>query len=111
MAIVLGQRSDLNEGAAKAVWTITQADTGSGISMIGFPDRTVQVAGTFGGGNIVMEGSNDGTNWATLHNYAGASINITDTSLFLIAENTIQIRPRATAGASMSVTITVIGVR
>jgi hypothetical protein len=111
MANVKGTLTYREDGVAIAQWTLTQADTGVGISLAGFPDRTVQIGGTFGGGNIVIEGSNNGTNWATMHNYANASLNITDTSLQLIAENTDQIRPRATAGAGMSVTITVIGVK
>ena len=109
MATVSGT-SVIETDAFTATWELTEADTGRAVSMTEFPDKTVQVTGTFGGGNILIEGSNDGSNWASLHDYAGTALNLTDTSLTLIAENPAQLRPRATAGAGMSVTIRIIGV-
>lgn len=98
-------------GRATATWTITEADTGQGIGMAEWPDKTVQAFGTFGAGTVVLEGSNDGTNWSALHDFFGSAISLTDTSLKLIAENPSQIRPRATAGSGMSLTIQVIGAK
>lgn len=64
-----------------------------------YPDRSVQVTGTFGsGGTIVWEGSNDGTNWVTLNTPAGVAISLTGAGLKQVLEGTLYARPRVTAG-------------
>lgn len=64
-----------------------------------YPDRSVQVTGTFGaGGSISWEGSNDGTNWATLNTPAGAAITLTAAGLKQVLEGSLYARPHVTAG-------------
>lgn len=95
-----------------AQWlNMTEADTGTAVSIVDFPDRTVQIAGTFGAGTITMQGSNDGTNWSSLHDFQDNVIALSDTSLALIAENPSYIRPIATAGSGMNVVVTIRGSR
>lgn len=113
MANILGSYlAESNGDIVQATWVLTQSDTGLGVSVTMFPDKTVQATGTFGtGGAIAMEGSNNGVDWSALHDYQGNVISLTDTSVKLIAENPQQIRPRATAGSGTTVTITLIAVK
>lgn len=77
----------------------TTDDVGSALEMAGSPDRSVQVIGTFGvGGTCVIQGSNDGTNYATLTDPQGNALSFTATGLEAVTELTRYIRPRITAG-------------
>lgn len=101
---------------AHAEWDlVTEADTGTSLSIVDFPDRTVQAVpatGSFGtAGAITLEGSNDNTTFSTLHDFQGNALVLTDSTLHLIAENPRYIRPRATAGSGMSISIIVEGNR
>lgn len=100
------------DGVARARWTgITESDTGSAVGGLSqFPDRSVQVVGDFtSSGAITIEGSNDGgTTYSTLHDYGGTTLVITDGTIRLIAENPDLIRPRATAGSSVSMDVYVV---
>ncbi len=92
-------------------WTgITEADEGNEVIMAKYPDKTVQVTGDFTtAGAITIEGSNNGTDWATLTDQAGNDLVLTDTSIALIAQNPLYIRPRASAGTAVSMTVVVVG--
>lgn len=101
---------------AHAEWDlITEADTGTAVSLADFPDRTVQVVpagGTFGtAGAVTLEGSNDNITFSVLHDFGGTALVLTDSTLHLIAENPRFIRPRSTAGSGMSVSIIIEGNR
>lgn len=101
------------DGVARARWAgITEADTGSAIGGFSrFPDRSVQVVGDFiTAGAITIEGSNDGgTSYSTLTDFAGTALVLTDTSIKLIAQSPDLIRPRATAGTSVSMDVYIVG--
>lgn len=86
--------------------TTTNAD-GAPLAYSGFA-ASVQILGTFGvGGTVVIEGSNDGTNYVTLNDPAGAALSITAAGLKGIRENPAYIRPRVTAGdGTTSLTVT-----
>jgi hypothetical protein len=79
----------------------------------GSADRSVQVTGTFGaGGTVVLEGSNDGTNYRTLTDPQGNALSFTSAGLEAIQEITRYVRPRVTAGdgtTSLTVTLCVTG--
>lgn len=110
MATVNGIWDQAADRSATVVWsTFTENDTGAAALMPHFPDKSVQVAGTFGGGTFLIEGSNDGTNYATLHDPQGNSLSFTAAGIKMVAENSRYIRPRATAGSSASVTIAITG--
>lgn len=82
-----------------ASWTLANGDIGLPMPFIDFADRTVQVEGTFGvGGTCVIEGSNDGTNYRTLHDPQGVALSITSGQISTITQVTRWIRPRCTAG-------------
>lgn len=62
-------------------------------------DRTISVRGTFGtAGQIVADGSHDGTNWFELNDPQGSPIAITAEGLEQIQEATPYIRPRLESG-------------
>ena len=90
----------LNNGQGKKVeWTLANTEDGDAIEFGDFPDRSVQVTGTFGsGGTIVWEGSNDGTNYATLTDPIGEDVSFTSAGLIGISEITRYARPSVTAG-------------
>lgn len=79
---------------------LLNGDTGAPVCLADFPDKSVQVKGTFGaGGSVSMEGSNDGgTTWAALHDPQGNALAQTAASVELIAEHTLLVRPNVTAG-------------
>lgn len=111
MATIQGKLDVQQDGVAVASWlAVTEADTGSGLALARFPDKTVQVTGDFTtSGAITMQGSNDGSTWATLHDPQGSELVLTDSSLKLISENPLYIRPTATAGTAVSMNVYVVG--
>lgn len=94
------------------VWAAltTTNDTGVASEMWGQADRSVQISGTFGsGGTVVIEGSNDGTNYVTLTDPQGNAISKTSASIEQIEEITRYIRPKVSAGdGTTSITVTML---
>jgi len=57
---------------------MTNGDTGLPFTLAEYADRSAQVEGTFGSGGIVLiEGTNDATNWRTLNDPYSNAISIT----------------------------------
>lgn len=90
-------------GAGVNAWkwlllTTTNSD-GSPVNLNRMSDRCVTVSGTFGsGGTLVIEGSNDGTNYYTLNDLQGNALSFTSAKIEGISELPTYIRPRVTAG-------------
>lgn len=62
-------------------------------------DRALQVSGVFGaGGTLVLEGTIDGVNWATLNDPQGNALTITSSKIEQIMELVVSVRPRVSAG-------------
>lgn len=97
---------------AMFTWTpLTTHDAdGSAVELIPWADRCVQVTGTFGaGGTVVIEGSNDNSNWATLYHAQGSAASFTAAGVRQIVETPRYVRPRVTAGdgtTSLTVSMT-----
>lgn len=93
-----------------ASWTLTTADhTGSDVVRPGQSDRTVHVFGTFGGATVVIEGSLDGVNFATLHDQGGVALSFTSAGIFAVSENIFAIRPRlSSVGSGANVTVNLL---
>lgn len=107
-------QSMLGDSTAKFTWAnMANGDDGAPIDWTAFMDRSVQVIGTFGaGGNLKMEGSNDGTNYATLADAQGNALDITSAKIEQLLEITAKLRPRVTAGdGTTNLTVTVIARR
>lgn len=81
-------------------WTpLANGDVGVTADYPRWADRNVQVFGTFGaGGSLKIEGSNNGSNWATLTDMAGNTAVFTAAGIKMIQENVMWIRPSVTAG-------------
>lgn len=92
--------SSVNDRVHIVTWTgLANGDDGDPIQMTGSSDRTIQFDGTFGtGGTIILEGSNDGTNYYALTDPQGNNISKTAGSLETVVELTKYIRPRVSAG-------------
>lgn len=93
-------------------WTpLTNANTdGQRFENPASSDRSIQVVGTFGAaGHLVCQGSNDGTNWATLTDPQGNSIDFTAAGIEQVMEITRYIRPLVTGGdGNTSITVTMV---
>jgi hypothetical protein len=95
-------------------WTpLLNGDSGAPFPMPGFADRSVQITGTFGaGGTVLIEGSNDGTNYATLTDPQGVALSKTAAALSEISQIVKFIRPRVSAGdGTTSITVTLLARR
>ena len=91
-----------NEGVVEVSWgTLTTTNRpGSGVLIAKYPDKTVQVLGTFGASaSIAIEGSNDaGNTWFPCHDITNTVIALTAAGGALIVENPKLIRPNLSAG-------------
>lgn len=96
------------DGSARLVsWTggATADGAGAGIEFTEWADNCVHIIGAIGGATITIEGSNDGTNWATLNNAQGAALSFTSLTgaLKQIVERPRYIRPNITGGAASGI--------
>lgn len=112
MATISHVRSQpAGNGIEKVFWeTLTEADTATAVipSATAPAIASVQVTGTFGGATVVLQGSNDGTNYFTLKDTAGSDISLTAAGGADFSVGCLQIRPSASGGSSQDVDITVI---
>jgi hypothetical protein len=92
---------------------LANADSGTPYAQSGFADRSIQIGGTFGaGGTVLVEGSNDGTNYITLNDPQGVALSITAAGLKEISQICKVIRPRVSAGdGTTSITVTLLARR
>lgn len=98
-AVETEQKAYLDK-AQLVVWTgLLNGDTGAPIKFPASAFKSIQFNGTFGaGGTIVLQGSNDGTNYYTLTDPQGNAISKTAAGLEAIEEICLWIRPSVTAG-------------
>lgn len=100
-------------GVTKLSWTITGTDDGASGDAVHFQDKCVQVqAAAFGGGTVIMEGSNDGgTNWFQLHFADGTAASFTANGGNALLESPLKIRPRASVSVGANnVAVNVVGI-
>lgn len=87
-------------------------DDGEPVRLAVYSDRSIQVAGTFGGASVTIGGSNDGVNYHALTGADGLPLMLTAAALKQIVELPIFIKPRVFGGdGSTSLTITLAGRR
>lgn len=100
------------EGMVRAFWeALAAGETGVAASIGHWPTKSVQIAGTFGGGTVAIHGSNDGINYAVLQDALGTDLTaLAAADIFSIDQNTRFIRPIITGGAGTDLDITIIGV-
>ena len=91
-------------------YAFTGNETGDTIELpIG--DRSVQLKGTWNSATVVIEGSNDGTNFVTLTDGLGNALSFTADGLKNIGELTRYIRARVSSGSVTACAITFIAKR
>ena len=79
---------------------IANGDTCDALVMPYSADRSIQITGSFAGaGSILFEGSNDGTNYATLVDVFNVPLVFTAADLRQIIAASLYVRPRMTAGS------------
>ena len=100
MATRVGQGSAIAPGVWRNIWSgLLNGDDGAAYSGPTLPDKCIQVTGTFGvGGTVIIEGSNNGTNWNTLVDPQGNALSFTVQGLETLLDNPFFVRPRVTAG-------------
>lgn len=80
--------------------TLTSANAvGQAFQMPAWSDRSVQFVGTFDSATVVLQGSNDGTNWVTLGDPQGNAISKTSAALEGVSEITRYVRPSTSGGS------------
>ena len=85
---------------------ITTADECAPVQSAQYTDKSVQVFGTFGvGGSVAFQGSNDGTNWATLTDPQGNPLSFTAPKIEMVSEATQFVRPVVSGDGSTSLTV------
>lgn len=115
MADVAGTSQWVMKGVLKVTWSAMANDTdksqGTAWSMPFLQDKSVQIAGTFDTSDaVVIEGSNDGSVFATLTDAIGSDLSATaNFGPKTILQNPQFIRPRVTAGGTNgNITVTII---
>lgn len=90
---------------------LAAGDNGAAVEMPEYPDRSVQVRGTFGGTTITLQGSNEisaPSVWQTLTAPGGSPISLTAAGLVQVVEITRWVRPLSTGGAAAAITVEMI---
>jgi hypothetical protein len=111
MATIPHSRTPTGSSAAfVATWApLAQGDDGDALSFGQYSDKSVQVSGTFGGATLRVEGTNDGTNWATLTDPQGNDLLITSAKIEMVTEATVSIRPFVVGGnGTTSLTVSML---
>lgn len=87
-------------------WTgLAPGDDGEPVEFAQYSDKSVQVAGTFGGATLAFEGSNNGTDWSVLTDPQGNALNFTSPKIEMVAEATRYVRPLVVGGAGSSLNV------
>lgn len=113
MATITATLNRAAKVASRDVWIVQwpamgNADTGTSVRMGGASDRSVQIEGTFGGATVVIQGSNDGTNWQTLTDPQGNALSKTAAALEQIEELTQYIRASTSGGTGTNLNVTLL---
>lgn len=113
MATITATITKVPDGGVMDVYVVQwpamgNGDTGTAVAMSGGSDRSVQIAGTFGGATVVLEGSNDGTNYATLTDPQGNAISKTTAAIEAVSELTRYVRAVTTGGTGTNLNVTLI---
>ena len=105
-----------SRGVHSWLWdAMGNADVGAALDPDGggpaFADKTVQIeAVAYGSATIVIQGSNDGTNWFTLTNPNNDDLSFTvGDQLEAILENPLYIRPSTSGGTGTDINVIISG--
>jgi hypothetical protein len=102
---------NIQYGVLVQTWdALDGSDNGDAAMHEGFTDRTVHVTGTFDSATVTIQGSNDGTNWATLNDVAGAPLTFTAAGMRTIREAPYYTRAITSGGGGTTdVNVVIVG--
>ena len=100
MAERTGSRADEGNSSINTWSGLLNTDTGDKFAPNDHVDISIQVIGTpSAGGTVILEGSNDGTNWGALSDQAGNAISLTAAgAIKAVGEVCKFYRPNVTGG-------------
>lgn len=95
-------------GAVLASWAdLATGDVGAGVPIAYAADLSCQVSGTFGGGTVTWQGSNDNTNWHPMTQRGSTTgMAYTSAALHISQENPAWVRPAVTSGTGVAIDCT-----
>lgn len=98
---------------AITTWSGMQAnDDGEPVRLAVYSDRSIQIAGAFGGASVTIGGSNDGVNYHALTDAAGQPLTLTAGALKSVIELPVWIKPRVFGGdGTTNLTVVLAGRR
>lgn len=105
MAVITATK-EKNFSHKTVTWTpLATGDTGSPWQVTDNVDGAcVQFSGTFLGSTVVLQGSNDGTNYVTLKDNTGNAVTATAAAYFDLPVNMEWVRPSVSAGTATTIT-------
>ena len=109
--MALTQTSGKNHTRRIATWTGETTAESASISryapLVSLAVSSVQVSGTFGGATVVLQGSVDGTTYATLKDLQGNNLSFTSAGYAEFSSGAAFIKPSISGGTGDSLNITV----
>ena len=111
MANIFPKEIVREHGVSVYKWeTITENDVGIAVRAPNRSDKSVHVTGTFGSGNIPIEGSNlqDSPVYVTLNDQSDNALALTAAGISSIAENTLWIRPGTPTGTTVDIDVYIL---
>lgn len=110
MSVINGKTVAKQQGVLQTTWTpLGAADTGTPEELSRYPDKSVQIDGTFGGATAVLEGSDDGVTYFTVKDVYGTAVSSAVAARFDIRDVAYFLRPRTSGGgggSAVAVTLT-----
>lgn len=104
------------KGVVQCTWADLDAgETGVAVDVSRWQERTIQIAAAVGTSTVTIQGSNDGTNWATLNSKAmdadsAIPLSGLGAGIYSILENPRFIRPVLAAGDTSNIPVILHGV-
>ena len=90
---------ETSSDVAVTTWGAMAADDdGEPVRLAVYSDRSIQVAGTFGGASVTIGGSNDGETYHALTDAQGNALTLTAGALKAVIELPIYLKPRVFGG-------------
>ena len=112
MSTVSTVREVFKHGVLAEWAALLSSENGDPEGLSQWDKQCVQVTGTFDTATITIQGSNDGTNWATMNDETGSALTFTAAGLKSILERPLFVRPIAGAGAGgVNVAVRILATR
>lgn len=111
MATITPTRGTIAVNIESLTWTgLSTADTADGLIVMGASPAIgcMQCSGTFGGATITLQGSNDGSTYASVTDAAGNAITLSAAGLKDFSTAAAYLRPSSSGGTGDDVNVVVV---